>query len=468
MVTEMVLREREANLFPKHFSLNVRELSYTNSTNMSSKRTKYTAKFKLQVVDYAEKTNNCAASREFNISEKLVRDWKRLQEKLKAMPKSKCADRGKSCQWPEVEREMLSWIEEQRQSGYAVTRNLIRLQARTYAKKHSINMTASVGWLNRFMKRNNLVLRQKTKISQKLPHDFEDKITSFHTFIINQRKREEYGMANIGNMDETPVWFDMPSTRTVSKCGEKTVLIRTTGHEKSRFTVVLACMADGTRLKPMVIFKRKTIPKENFPPGVVVHCHAKGWMDEQGLKVWINQVWAARPGGLSRTKSLLVWDSFRAHLVPSVKRLLAAHNTDIAVIPGGLTNIVQPLDVSLNKPFKDRMREKWLNWMTDGEKSVPAGGNVRAASTATVTNWVKASWTSLDESMVVKSFKKCGISNAMDGSEDDALWEDGDIETPEDNAIEDEDDDVYDDRVSHDQWNDLFGDSDCENEFEGF
>ncbi|KAK3724016.1 hypothetical protein QZH41_008919, partial [Actinostola sp. cb2023] len=92
------------------------------------------------------------------------------------------------------------------------------------------------------------------------------------------------------------------------------------------------------------------------------------------------------------------------------------------------------------------MREKWLNWMTDGEKSVTAGGNVRAASTATVTNWVKASWTSLDESMVVKSFKKCGISNAMDGYEDDALWEDGDIETPEDNAIEDEDDDVYDDR----------------------
>ena len=30
---------------------------------------------------------------------------------------------------------------------------------------------------------------------------------------------------------------------------------------------------------------------------------------------------------------------------------------------------------------------------------------------------------------IVKSFKKCCISNAMDGTEDDMLWEDAD-ETP--------------------------------------
>lgn len=110
----------------------------------------------------------------------LVRDWKRKQEKLKVLPKNKCADRGKPCLWPDLEREVRNWIDNQRQSGYIVTRNLIRLQARSYA---------SVGWLNWFMKRNGLVLRQKTKISQKLPHDFENKIISFHSFVINQRKK---------------------------------------------------------------------------------------------------------------------------------------------------------------------------------------------------------------------------------------------------------------------------------------
>ena len=37
---------------------------------------KYSAKFKLQVVNFADKTNNCAASRKFGVNEKLVRDWK--------------------------------------------------------------------------------------------------------------------------------------------------------------------------------------------------------------------------------------------------------------------------------------------------------------------------------------------------------------------------------------------------------
>ena len=53
----------------------------------------------------------------------------------------------------------------------------------------------------------------------------------------------------------------MLSNRTVSKTGEKTVKIRTTGNEKNRLTVVLTCAGDGSKLKPLVIFKRKTMPK---------------------------------------------------------------------------------------------------------------------------------------------------------------------------------------------------------------
>ena len=79
----------------------------------------------------------------------------------------------------------------------------------------------------------------------------------FHSFVIKMRRKQNYELINIGNMYEKHVWFDMPSTRTVSEKGEKTTLVKTTGHEKSLFTVVLACMADVTRLKPMIVFKRK-------------------------------------------------------------------------------------------------------------------------------------------------------------------------------------------------------------------
>jgi len=37
---------------------------------------------------------------------------------------------------------------------------------------------------------------------------------------------------------------------------------------------------------------------------------------------------------------------------------------------------------------------------------------------------VSAAWIPILESIIVRSFKKCCISNALDGSEDDILWED--------------------------------------------
>ena len=305
-----------------------------------NKRASHSAAFKLKVIKYAEDHNNSAAGREYQVNEKLVRDWIKKKDIIEKMPKKKCAMRGLKCKWPALENTLKLWVEDLRRKGLIVTRNAIRLKAKDIANEQNIAIfTATRSWCSRFMKRNNLVLRNKTKIAQKLPADLEEKITKFHSFIIRKRQINNYGLTHIGNMDETPVWFDMPTSKTVNTKGEKTVLIKTTGHEKSRFTVVLACMADGTKLKPLIIFKRKTMPKDKFPGGVVVHAHAKGWMDEAGTKLWVSKVWDKRPG---RQKSLLVWDSFSAHLVNPVKdQLHEDSNTDIAVIPGGLTSIYQ-------------------------------------------------------------------------------------------------------------------------------
>ena len=53
--------------------------------------------------------------------------------------------------------------------------------------------------------------------------------------------------------------FNLPSNNTIEQSGTKTVSILSTGHERSNFTVVLACMADGTKLPPVIIFKLKNI-----------------------------------------------------------------------------------------------------------------------------------------------------------------------------------------------------------------
>ena len=50
---------------------------------------KYSGKFKLQLVKFAEDSNYCAVSREFCVNEKLEQDWRRQVEKLKCMLKNK-------------------------------------------------------------------------------------------------------------------------------------------------------------------------------------------------------------------------------------------------------------------------------------------------------------------------------------------------------------------------------------------
>ena len=184
------------------------------------------------------------------------------------------------------------------------------------------------------------------------------------------------------------------------------------------------------------------------------------------MKIWFEKIWRCRAGSLNKPERFLMWDSFSAHLVDSAKRQLRENNTTTAVIPGGLTSVVQPLDVCLNKPFKDRLRQKWCTWIIEGEKTFTAGGNIRAAPLPTICTWIKDSWDEIPRDMVARSFKKCGISNAMDGTEDDMLWEsDCDDGDGEDEPAEP---DVYDDQLTAEQWQDLFGDSDEGEDFAGF
>ena len=73
------------------------------------------------------------------------------------------------------------------------------------------------------------------------------------------------------NADQTLLKFDMPANYTVDSKGKKTVSIMTTSHEKDRFTVMLACLGNGTKLPPYVMFKQKTLPKDLvLPQGIHV------------------------------------------------------------------------------------------------------------------------------------------------------------------------------------------------------
>ena len=113
-------------------------------------------------------------------------------------------------------------------------------------------------------------------------------------------------------------------------------------------------------------------------------------------------------------------DSFKAHTADSVSEELEKVKSDIAVIPGGCTSKIQPLDVCINRPFKDSLRKSWVDYMYAHAPSGATLATIPKPSKQQVVDWVVAAWRDLQQrpELVKNSFKVCGISNALDGSEE--------------------------------------------------
>ena len=93
------------------------------------------------------------------------------------------------------------------------------------------------------------------------------------------------------------------------------------------------------------------------PHPLRVYFHKKGWMRMDRTEFatrWVLPFWCGTHSELTFKKT------------DSVKDDLKQRNTDVTVIPGGLTLVVQPLDKCLNKLFKDNVRQKYLTWITSG------------------------------------------------------------------------------------------------------
>ena len=149
----------------------------------------------------------------------------------------------------------------------------------------------------------------------------------------------------------------------------------------------------------------------------------KSWTNEGTTIKWLKRIW----GRHVTTRPLLVWDTFRGHMTPAVKdKLRTTHNIDIAYIPGGCTSVLQPADVSWNKPFKNHFAELYDEWMITGPFSYTQAGNRKPPPKATILAWIKQAWEHVTPEIVRKSFKKCGSSCSLDGSEDHLFNEDDD------------------------------------------
>ena len=124
-----------------------------------------------------------------------------------------------------IDEKILEWVLFQRESHLAVSSQLLQDKAMLLVKPHNPAFRGSEGWQRRFMRRHNLVLRASTytSVAQKLPRDLECKIEEFRQEMKFIQPSHNFPPQLVGNMDETPMFFDMVPRCTIDQKGVKQV-----------------------------------------------------------------------------------------------------------------------------------------------------------------------------------------------------------------------------------------------------
>lgn len=116
-------------------------------------------------------------------------------------------------------------------------------------------------------------------------------------------------------------------------------------------------------------------------------------------------------------------DHCTSHDTYTISNEFQTKNCDIVFIPKRMTNILPPLDRAINFPFKKYLKAKFTEFML--MEDIKKEDEIRIRIIADIVDvWnryiditIKNEY--IPKDLVIKSFKITGISNLMDGSEDD-------------------------------------------------
>ena len=89
---------------------------------------------------------------------------------------------------------------------------------------------------------------------------------------------------------------------------------------------------------------------------------------------------------------------------------------------GGNTTQLQVLDVVINKPFADHQKQLCSEWLLTGDHAFTPAGRIKKPN-VTLCQWLIMASQRISPEVILKGFKKCFISSAVDGTDDD-LWND--------------------------------------------
>ena len=193
---------------------------------------------------------------------------------------------------------------------------------------------------------------------------------------------------------------------TLADKGLRTVSVKSSG-SSSRCTILLGVTMDGSKLPPFIIFKGKQggrISREfaQYPSSCVYTVQEKAWMDKRVFIEWVEKVW--KPYCDNKANTYLLMDEFSVHLMTDCVRPIQDCGTEVDYIIGGYMSKLQVMDVGINKPFKDYIKDCFKQFMVGNENGTKVGRDE-------VAKWVDEAWRRVSLQTICNTWSSIGFIN---------------------------------------------------------
>jgi len=146
----------------------------------------------------------------------------------------------------------------------------------------------------------------------------------------------------------------------MERCGTKRVEVIGT-NDKRQITAVFCGTIQGVFLPVQLIYTGKTARchlKFNFPPGWHITHAPKHWSTEETMHQYSEFVILPHVRLIRETlyeettHSLVIMDNFRGQVTTNINSLLEVNNLHVCLIPPNTTDLLQPMDISINNLLK--------------------------------------------------------------------------------------------------------------------
>ena len=288
-------------------------------------------------------------------------------------------------------------------------------------------------WAASFLDRLGFVKRKGTRTARKVPADFPAVKGEFLTKVTAAVTEHNIPPSVVVNCDQTGAKMVPVNKWTMAEQGSRQVDVVGLD-DKREMTVLLGISASGQMLPPQLIYAGKTSrchPSCNSPAGWNVTHSDNHWSNEATMLEYIDKVlvpfFAKEREHLSLPDTqcgLVIWDVFAAHRCPGVLKKLEDSKIKVVFVPAGCTGMLQPLDLTVNDPFKRQLKDQFGNWYA---KQVAENlGNGDDASNMQVDlrtsvikplhfQWLIAAISLLkdQEETLVRGFAEAGIADAI-------------------------------------------------------